>query len=55
MTSRWDYAAGFGLDNALRDRLKAASDFANAHVAHFNAERVPTGTHPFATPRAAPR
>ena len=40
--SRWDYATGLGLDNALRDRLQAASDFANVHVAHFNASRVPT-------------
>jgi hypothetical protein len=44
--SRWDYAAGLGLDNALRDRLKAAGDFANAHVAHFNADRVPTADSP---------
>lgn len=44
--SRWDYAKGFGLDNALRERLQAASDFANVHVAHFNAGRVPTVNSP---------
>jgi hypothetical protein len=44
--SRWDYVTGFGLDNALRDRLQAASDFANVHVAHFNASRVPTAGSP---------
>jgi hypothetical protein len=44
--SRWDYAEGFHLDNALRDRLRAASEFANIHVAHFNAERVPDVNSP---------
>jgi len=45
--SRWDYATGdLGLDNALRDRLKAASAFANLHVAHFNAARVPAADSP---------
>ena len=44
--SRWDYASGFALDNALRDRLTAASDFANTHMAHFNADRVPTAASP---------
>lgn len=44
--SRWNYAQGLQLDNALRDRLKAASAFANTHVAHFNAERVPDADSP---------
>jgi hypothetical protein len=44
--SRWDYATGFALDNALRDRLTVASDFANTHMAHFNADRVPTTASP---------
>lgn len=44
--SRWDYATDFVLDNALRGRLRAASDFANVHVAHFNASRVPTADSP---------
>jgi hypothetical protein len=39
--SRRDYATDLHLDNALRERLQAASVFANTHVAHFNAERVP--------------
>ena len=44
--SRWDYATDFVLDNALRGRLKAASDFANTHVAHFNADRAPKANSP---------
>ena len=44
--SRWDYTTGFGLDNALRERLQAATEFANVHVAHFNASRVPTAGSP---------
>ncbi len=46
MISRWDYATGFALDNALRDRLRAASEFANTHMAHLNADRVPTAASP---------
>jgi hypothetical protein len=39
--SRRDYATDLQLDNALRERLQAASEFANIYVAHFNAGRVP--------------
>jgi hypothetical protein len=41
-----DYAKGFNLDNELRDRLKAADVFANTHVAHLNADRVPSADSP---------
>lgn len=44
--SRRDYATDLHLDNALRERLQAASEFANIHVAHFNAERVPEPESP---------
>jgi hypothetical protein len=38
--SRWDYVQGVHLDEPLRQRLQAASQFASVHVAHYNADRV---------------
>jgi hypothetical protein len=38
---RKDYAAGFHLDTALRERLVQAFDFASKHVVHYSADRVP--------------
>ena len=38
--SRWDYVQSVHLDESLRQRLQAASQFASVHVTHYNADRV---------------
>ena len=34
--SHWDYVQGVHLEESLRQRLQAASQFASVHVAHYN-------------------